>query len=176
MPGSLMLGNHLDIIEGFPAVDLQSGANNGDYIDMQDNARIGILFVSGVGTGGDDPILVVQQAKDACGGSVKALCIDSNKAFKKQAATSLASTTAWASASGCICACCGHKLTNATSAEQSAMWYVEYDSSQLDVACGFTHIRATVADVGCNAQPGYLAYVVAPKYPSGPTDVQSSIC
>ena len=171
MPGSLMLGNIFDLVEGFPTVDLQSGNNCGDWISLRNSARVGIFFTSGVGSACDDPTLTIQQAKNACGGSVKSLAICTGKAFKKQAATNLSAVTTWTSASGCVgTGCCTHTLTNLTSAEQSAMWYVEFDSSELDVACQFNFIRATVADIGCNAQPGSLTYIVAPKYPSAPVD------
>jgi hypothetical protein len=175
MPGTSILGNTIDIIEGVPAVDLQTAANNGDYISMKNNAAVLILFVSGVGTAGDDPTLTIQQATDACGTSAKALNIVTSpvKAWKKQAATSLASTTSWTDASCCVST---NTLTNATSAEQSAMWAVEYDAGDLDVSNGFDYIRATVADIGSNAQPGWLGYVVKPAYRTDPDNTVSSIC
>ena len=174
MPGPILLGNRIDIIEGFPTVDLQTAANNGDYISMQNNSAILILFTSGVGTGGDDPTLTIQQATDACGTSAKALNIVTSpvKVWKKQAATSLASTTTWTDASCCVST---NTVTNATSAEQSAYWAVEYDAADMDVANGFDFIRATVADIGSNAQPGSLTYIVAPKYPGSPDATVSSL-
>ena len=172
MPGSQLLGNAIDIIEGFPTVDLQTAANNGDYISMQNNLSVLIMFTSGVGTAGDDPTLTIQQATDACGTSAKALNINSDRAWKKQAATSLASTTSWSSASGCVST---NTLTNATSAEQSAIWVVEFDASDLDTDCGFDFLRATVADIGSNAQPGSLHYITRPRYPSDPDNTVSSL-
>lgn len=172
MPGSLMLGNLFDLVEGVPTVDLQTGANNGDYVSLRNATRVGILFTSGVGTAGDDPTLTIQQAKNACGGCVKSLNIPAGRAWKKQAATSLAAVTTWTGADCCRgTGCCAHTLTNATSAEQSAMWYVEFHASDLDVDNKFDFIRATVADIGCNAQPGSLTYIVQPKYPSDPDQV-----
>ena len=174
MPGPMILGNTIDVVEGFPTVDLQTGANSGDYISMRNNSRILILFTSGVGTGGDDPTLTIQQATDACGTSVKALNIVTSpvSAWKKQAATSLASTTTWTDASCCVST---NTLTNATSAEQSAMWAVEFDAADLDVANGFDYVRATVADVGSNTQPGSLTYIVKPAYAEDPDNVLTSL-
>lgn len=175
MPHSLPLGNNYDLICGFKAVDLKCGANAGDWIDMQNNAGIGVLFHSAVGCGGDDPTLTIKQAKNACGCCCKAVSLDTNKAFKKQAATDLTCTSVWSSAACCVTAACG-TLTNATSAEQVLLWYVYVDASELCVACGFTHVQGSVADIGCNAQLGYLLYITTPKYPSAPADVTSSIC
>jgi hypothetical protein len=174
MPGPQLLGNKIDIIEGFPTVDLQTAANNGDYISMQNNSAILILFTSGVGTGGDDPTLTIQQATDACGTSAKALNIVTSpvNVWKKQAATSLASTTTWTDASDCVST---NTLTNATSAEESAYWAVEYDAADLDADNGFDFVRATVADIGSNTQPGSLSYIVAPKYPGDPDNTVSSL-
>lgn len=177
MPSSLMLGHDFDIVEGFPTVDLNTGANDGDWVSLKNNSRVGIFFTSGTGTGNDDPTVLVQQATTNAGGSVKVLNIVTGQVFKKQAATSLAAVTAWSSADCCIgSGSCAHKLTNLTAAEQSLMWWVEFRSSDLDVDNGFDHLRATVAGADlCNAQPGSLSYFVKTGYPSAPTDVVSSL-
>lgn len=168
----LFLEKH-QIVEGFPAVDLQTGANNGDYVSLENYKHVAIVFASGVGTAGDDPTLVIQQATDVSGTSVKDLNINTSKVFRKQAATSLASTGQWSDASGDAS---GNDLTNATSAEQSLIWVVEFDADELDVDNGFDCIRATVADVGTNAQPGYLFYILSePRYPAQPTSMLSAL-
>lgn len=154
-----------DIVEGFPVVDMQTAANNGDYVFCGNAKRVVIVFISGIGTAGDDPTLTVQQATSNAGGGVKALNIPSTaslKNWKKQAATSLASTPQWANAvAGIQASPNAHTWTNTDSAEQSLLLVVEIvPVEDMDVAGGFDYLRATVADIGGNAQPGYLCYIV----------------
>lgn len=152
MPAKLILDD-IDLIEGFPCVDLQTAANTGDYVNVRDFDRLAVVFISGVGTAGDDPTLVLQQATSNAGGSVKDL--NFTVIYRKQAATSLASTTAWTRTTQTAAT----SYTQTDAAEQSLIWVVEIDPASLDVANGFDYVRATVADVGGNAQPGYLFYI-----------------
>ena len=166
----LML-EHLQIVEGFPAVDLSDGANTGDWLNLRHAIRAAVVFRSGVGTAGDDPTLVLKQAKDKDGTSSKALPI--SRAYKKQAATSLAAVSNWRDAAGDVSSTNMNQLTNATSAEQSCLWVVEVDPADLDD--GFTHIQASVADVGTNAQPGDLLYLVELRERRDPAEAVSVI-
>jgi len=169
MASPLLLGNLIDIIEGFPTVDLQTGANTGDYISLRNASCVIILFTSGVGTAGDDPTVTVQQATSAAGGSVKALNIVTSpvQVWKKQATTDQSSTAVWEDASGDAST---NTWTHADSAEQSTMVAIEFKTEDLDVDNAFVYIRATIADIGGNAQPGDLKYIVCPMYPSNPDD------
>ena len=170
MQGLMLEG--LGIVEGFPVVDLQTGANTGDWVSLKHASRAIILFASGVGTAGDDPTLTLLQASAVDGTGSKALLIPTASVFKKQAATSLASTAQWSDASGDVST---NTLTNATSAEQSALWIVEVSADELDVDNGFDCISATVADVGSNAQPGCLFYFLDLKEKRAPASAVSLI-
>ena len=165
----LMLGNDFDLIEGVPPVDLQDGNNDGDYVNVKNFSRIGVLFVSGLGTATQDPTLTIQQATNNSGGSVAAL--NFTTIFRKQAATNLTGTGVWTRTTQTA----SNTYTNGTSAEEVLMWYVEFDEKELDIANGMDHIRATVADVSGNAQPGYIMYIGKPKYPSAPESVISPL-
>ena len=158
MPTPQMLGRSFDIIEGFPAVDLQTAPNTGDWVAVGGSESVLVLFISGVGTAGDDPTLTIQQAKDNSGGSVKALNIVTSpvQIWKKQAATDLSAVTKWADASGDVAT---NTWTHSNAAEQSVMVAVEFLGQDLDFANDFGFLRATVADVGANAQPGCLLYL-----------------
>jgi hypothetical protein len=172
--GQQMIGDLFDIIEGFPCVDLQTGANTGDWISMKNAASLLILFGSGVGTAGDDPTLTIQQAKDNSGTSVKALNLVTtpNKNWQKSAAVSLAAVTTWEDVSGNVTT---NTITDTDSAEESHLLAIEFSASDLDVNNGFDYVRGTVADVGSNAQPGFLLYFKTPKVPANPDNVQSAI-
>ena len=160
----------LNIVEGFPAVLMNSGANNGDYVSLKNYRRVAVVFVSGVGTAGDDPTLTVQQASDVGGTGVKDLTF--TDIYRKQAATSLAAVGSWTKTTQTT----ANTYTEATAAEQDLIWVVEFHAEQLDVANGFDCIRATVADVGTDAQPGYLFYLLAdPRFSTAPANMPSAI-
>jgi len=66
--------------------------------------------------------------------------------------------------------------TDATSAEQAAMWWVEFQQSDLDVANGYDCVRASIGDVGTNSQIGCLLYFGAdPIYPAAPEDMRGMV-
>lgn len=169
MADAHILGNLVDIVEGFPPVDLQTGANNGDFISLKNALRAAVVFVSGLGTAGQDPTLTLEQASAVAGGDAKAL--NFTTIYRKQAATSLAAVSAWTKTTQAA----ANTYTNGTAAEQDLIWVVEIDPNDLDVANAFDCIRATVADVGGAAQPGYLFYLVQPKTATAPADVPSHI-
>ena len=163
-----ILGRLIDIIEGFPPVDLQTGANDGDWVNLKNAAAVAVVFVSGIGTNCPGPPLTIEQAApNAGGGPSKAL--NFTVIHRKQAATSLAGTTQWTRTTQTA----SNTYTQTDAAEQDALWVVEFLPEDLDVANGFDHIRATVADVGGAAQPGYLYYIVVPKYPTTPATTLS---
>lgn len=169
MPVPAMLGSEIDIVEGFPAVDLNTAGNNGDYINMKNVAALIILVRSGVGTAGQDFTIDIQQAKDNGGTSVKALSPSTSpvKVWRKQAATDLSAVTSWTDASGDVSTAA---ITNTDNAEQSTMYAVEIHPEELDVANSFTHVRAKIDDDMTNAMPGDMLYIVKPMYPGNPDD------
>jgi len=146
----------VQIVEGFVPVDLSSGANTGDWVNLASYRKCNIVFCSAVGTAGDDPTVTVLQATDNSGSGSKALNLI--RAYKKQAAVSLASVAAFSDASGDLST---NTMTNATAAEQDLIWVIEIRADELDVDGGFTHVQASVADVGVNAQLGALLYVMS---------------
>ena len=171
---TLFLEQH-QIIEGFPAVDLSDGANTGDWVSLKNYKHVTIIFRSGLGSAGQDPVLTVLQATDVSGAGSKALNIVTSpvQVFKKQAATSLASVGQWSDASGDVTT---NTLTNLTSAEQSCLWILEFDGAQLDVDADFDCISCTIADVGAGAQPGDLLYILSePRHALQPTSMPSAI-
>ena len=170
MPRRSLLDD-IDIIEGFPPVDLQTGANNGDYVSLKNYAGCLVMFHSGVGSNGEDPTLTLQQASDVAGTGVKSLTF--TVIFRKQAATSLASTAVWTRTTQTA----ANTYTNTDAAEQSALWVVDVKASDLDVDGGFDVIRATVADVGgAGAQPGSLHYILyGARIARAPADKISAI-
>lgn len=169
---ALFLENHM-IVPAIRPVDLQAGANAGDWVSLKHYQHVTAVFHSAIGTAGDDPTLTCLQASDVSGTGSKALSINGAKAFKKQAATNLLSTGTWSSASADVST---NTLTNATSAEQEALWVVEFDADELDVDNGFDCFSISVADVGSNAQLGAAYYILSePRYSAQPSSMPSAI-
>jgi len=169
------LGNGIDIVQGIVCVDLDTAGADADWISMKNAEAVIVLFESGIGTAGEDPVLDFEQAVDNAGTSGKALSLPtvaSTRVWKKQAATSLAAVTEWSDASGDVSTAA---LTSATGAEQSQMYAVEIHPGDLDVANGFDFMRVTIDDDMSNTQPGFLCYLVKPMYPSRPDDAISHL-
>lgn len=172
----MLLLEQVQIVEGFPAVDLDTAAtNSGDWVSLKNYRHIAIVLAAGLGTAGDDPLLTILQAQDVAGTGSKALNINTNKIFKKQAATDLSATGQWSSAAADVTA---NAWDNATAAEQDVIVVVEFDADELDVDNGFDCVSATVAlgGGGGAAQPGVLLYFLSePRYGAAATRMVSAL-
>lgn len=165
-----LLVDTMQIAEGFPTVDLSSGANDGDWVSLKDYRHIAIIFRSGVGTAGQDPTLTIEQAQDVAGTGAKGLNFDT--IYRKQAATDLSAVGAFTKTEQTAAS----TYTDADAAEQSVLWIVEFDVAELDINNGFDVIRATIADVGANAQPGDLLYILSqPRYAHSAENMPSAL-
>lgn len=153
----------IQIAEGFVIVDLQTGANTGDWVSLETYNRMAVVFLSAVGTAADDPTLTLQEATDNAGAGAQNL--NFTRIYRKQAAVDLSGTAQWVETTQVA----ANTFTNATAAEEDLIWVVEFRSTDLDVDDGYTFLRATVADIGANAQLGYLMYIASePRYPAAP--------
>ncbi len=165
MSASLLL-ERFDIVQAAPPALLDAGATTGDYVSLKNHGRIGILFLGGVGTAGDDPTVSFFQATDVSGTGAKDLDPIDGKVWKKQAATSHAAVGVWTDAFSDVT---DNDITNATGAEQVCSWWVEFEASDLDVANDFDCVRVDVDDPGTNAQPGAVIYILGdPSYETDP--------
>jgi len=156
------------IVSGFVPVDMQTGANTGDWVSVENFNHVSIVLFKGAGTAGDDPTLTVLQATDAAGTSSKAL--NFTRVYTKQGTlTGIANFTLTTQSAA-------NTYTDATSAEVTAIWVVEFDADDLDVSGGFTHVQASVGDVGSNAQLGACLYLATePRYAAAVADATSAI-
>ena len=160
--------NNFQVVPGFVPVDLSDGANTGDYVNLANYDEVVILFVKDAGTAGDDPTLTLREAKDNAGTDVQDLAIIDEVYVKQD--TTLANVGQWSKVTQSAAA----TYTDATSAEDAAVWAVRVRNEQL--SDGYTHIQANVADVGNNEQVGCLLYVLGPaRYPDAPENLASAI-
>ena len=149
-----LLVESAQLVAGLVPVDLQTGANDGDWVSLKNYNHIAVVFFKAVGTAGDAPTLTLEQATDVAGAGAKAL--NFTDVYTKQAAalTSVGQFTKVTQASA-------NTYTDATSAELQALWVVEFNGVDLDVANGFDCVRGRVADIGGNAQLGCMIYVLS---------------
>lgn len=159
----------LQVAAGFGPVAMNAAANNGDYVSLKNYQRVLVLFFKAAGTAGDDPTITLQQATSVAGAGEKEL--NFTEIFKKQGAD-LTAIGQWTK----VTQSAGNTYTDATSAELAAIWAIEFKAEDLDIDNGFDCLRATVADVGTNAQLGCLLYVGGDaRQPSAPADMLSMI-
>ncbi len=161
MSGEFM--EYSTIVPLITPVDMQTGANNGDWFNMAKYERAIIVLYKGIGTAGQDPIFKLQQATVVAGSDAKDLLFTrirskvgvTGGSFLLSAVADFTLTTQAAATS----------YTDAVSAEAEAMIVVEVKSSDLDVQNGFSCVQLSVADVGGNAQLGCgFAILVGARY------------
>tara|TARA_R110000787_G_scaffold45505_2_gene110962 strand:+ start:472 stop:969 length:498 start_codon:yes stop_codon:yes gene_type:complete len=164
----------LDIIPAIIPVDLDTGANTGDYVNLANAAGVLVVFYKGAGTAGQDPILVVHQATDKTGTGLKDLAAV-RRVFLKQHAGLLAAGSTWSETTADAVPGATYTM-NATAAEEQGLVAFYIDASLMDVANGFDWMNLTIADVGGNPQLGGALYIlVGLSYPSAPAQLGSAV-
>jgi hypothetical protein len=139
-------------------------------VSLKGYRRCAIVFFKGIGTAGDDPTLTILQGTDVAFGTNKALTF--TDVYKKQDPTSLADVGQWTK----VTQSAANTYTDATSAEQEAVWVVEFKAEDLDIKNDYDCIRASVSDVGTNSQIGCVFYVLSePVNPTAPASMLSAI-
>lgn len=168
MTNSLLL-ERFQIAEGILPIALTT-ARTGRVVSMRNYRRMGVLFYKGVGTASDDPTITILQGTDIAFGTNKALTFTS--IWVKQDLTKLSDVAQWTK----VTQSAANTYTDATSAEQAAMWWVEFQQSDLDIANGYDCIRASLSDVGTNSQIGCVLYFGGdPIYPAAPENMRGMV-
>lgn len=151
----------LNFCQGFLPVAMNTAANAGDAISLKNYDGCLIIFFKALGTASQDPTITLEQGTDVAFGTNKALNI--TRVDKKQAATNLLavgtytkSTTASPATNDTFST---NTWTNSTLAEEAAIVLIDVKSADLDTDNGYDCIRASIADVGTNAQLGALLYM-----------------
>jgi hypothetical protein len=150
-----------DIIPAFVPVDMQAGANNGQWISMKHIGRLLCVLLKAAGTAGDDPVITLKQATSNAGAGAKALTF--TRARTKVGP--IASTPLWT-----IVSQAASNTFTPTSAASQAVIAVEIQPTDLDLSNGFNFVQLSIPDTGTNAQLGsafYIAYGI--RYPQAVT-------
>lgn len=146
------LAAQVNFCTGFVPIDMQAGANTGDWVSLKGYERCSIILFKAAGTAGDDPTITVQQASDVSGTGAKALNF-TRLHIKQGTLTSVGTYTETTQTAA-------NTYTNDTLAESQAIIVIDIKGEDLDVDNGFDCVRLTVADVGSNAQLGCALYAL----------------
>lgn len=147
----------IDALRGFVPINMATGANNGDWVGFQSGKVLVVCFYkNAAGSGTEDPTITLLQAQDAAGTGSKALNVPAGKSFTKTGADLSAASFVDGVPST-------NTLTIAASAQSQAIWVIELAPADLDIANGFSFVRAAVADVGITSQIGGLIYLYIPR-------------
>jgi len=153
---------------GFLPVDLQTataGLRTGDWVSLKQYNHVVIVLYKDQGTAGDDVTLTVQQATSSAGGSAKSLNFTT---LHSKLATDLLTVEQWTKSTQAAAS----TYTTDDSGDNELLWVVEFDADELDVNGGFLFVRASVNDVGSNAQLGCLFYILTePRFANAATAI-----
>ena len=142
----------VQIVSGILPVDLSGTDNDGDWINLHKYGSVMIVFFKSTGTSGQDPVLTLEQAKDINGLDSKGL----NFGIVHTKVGTLTSVGTYTKVEQTPAS----TFTGAGSAELQALFVVIVDTPELDINGGYKTLRATIADVGANAQLGCVLYLV----------------
>lgn len=169
MHSNSLLLERFQIAEGILPIALTT-ARTGRVVSMRNYRRMGVLLYKGIGTAGDDPTITILQGTDIAFGTNKALTFTT--LWVKQDLTKLSDVAQWTK----ITQTAANTYTEATSAESAALWWIEFQQSDLDIANGYDCIRASIGDVGTNSQIGCVLYIGGdPIYPATPADMRGMV-
>ncbi len=151
---------------GFVPVDLSASSGwTGDWVNMANYGRLGIILFKAAGASGEPPIITVSQSTVATGSDSKGLTVNQPSWVKQGTLTSVDTWTETALGAS--------TFTLATGATQ-AIVVLEVLAEELDTSNGFTFVQASLADVGSTAQLGGLLYLLAdPRYPDKPANMKA---
>lgn len=149
----------LQIVSGFVPVALNTAGGVGDVVSLKNYGRCAVVFFAAAGTAGDDPTITLEQVKSVAASSAKALNFE--KIDVKQGTLTAVGQFTKSDSSG------DNTHTDATSAEVQKIWVIDVKAEDLDVDNGYDCIRASIGDVGTNAQLGCMLYLLhEPRYAS----------
>lgn len=151
------IAENMQVCAGFGPVDMMTAANSGDWVSMKNHSHLTVILFKGVGTAGEDPILKLQQATAVAGTAAKDLLFTTIYT-KAGTLTSIGTFTK-------VIQAAATSFVDATHAEVAAIYLIEVNAEDLDVAGGFDCVQASVADVGIAAQLGACLYILSePRY------------
>lgn len=155
------LAEQMQIVPAIMPVDLNDGANNGDWVSLKNFERCTVVVVASAGTAANDLTVTLNQATAVAGTGTKALSVIDSVATKQGAA--LSAIAAWTEVTQTAAA----TYTNGTNGEEQLLYAIDVLAEQLDVANGFDCLQCSIAQVGA-AKIGCALYLLWPTTYGGP--------
>lgn len=156
-----------NIIPAIIPVDLQTGANSGDRVSMENYERCVFVLLTAIGTAGDDPVISAQQHTAASGGTPANL--NFTRIRHKVGATAVGAVGDFTLVEQAAAA--SYDTDGIDGAENEALICIEVKAS--DLTDGYKFISFNVADVGGNAQLGAALYIMCNPAYAGETPPQA---
>lgn len=142
-------------------VNLATAANAGDWVSLKGYGHVAIVVFKAAGGAGEPPTVTVEQAQDVSGTGHKALNFTRVDAKNGAALTAIGEFTKVTQAAA---------NTYALAAgDTQALYVIEFDAAELDLANGFDCVQASIADVGAAAQVGCALYILTDARYAGET-------
>lgn len=158
------------LVAGFVPVDLQTGANSGDWVDFSNYRRCLVIFYAAIGTAGDDATVTINQATSNAGAGSKALAFES--IYEKEGSTALSAIAQFTVQSQSA----SETYVSTTGGENEQLVCIEIADTDLDLDGDFSHVQISVADIGTNPQLGCALYLLfEPRYGAKASSMPSAI-
>lgn len=155
--GNLRLTDFAQVVPAIMPVNLASGVNAGDWINMAHFHRCAIIVVAAAGTAANDLTITMSQATDNTGAGSKSL--NFTRVDVKQGADLAAigqfSVETQAAADS---------YTEGTNGEEQLLYVLDFGDDDLDVANGFDHVQPAIAQVGAAKIGAVIAIPYGPKF------------
>lgn len=161
--------SYMQICEGILPISLTT-ARTGRVVSLKNYRRCLVVLYKGIGTASDDPTITLAQGTDIAFATNKALTFTT--IYQKQDLTKLSDVAQWTKITQSAAA----TYTELTSAESATLWAIDVRATDLDVANNYDCIRASLSDVGTNAQLGCVFYLpYDPVLQAAPEDMLGAV-
>lgn len=160
MQTNALFAERFQVVPAGPLDLATTGGLSSASVSLKNAKRATLLFVKAAGTAGDDPTITFTQGDGINAGNLtngKALAAVTRADTKRHASALPATYTTEAQAAAAT-------FTSATLAEELGCVLIDITPEMLDVDNGFNAVRATIADVGANAQLGALIWILEMAY------------
>ena len=145
-------GDGMKVVVGFMPIDMSAGNNPGDWINLEHYDSCTVIYMSDVGTAGQDPAVTLQQATDNSGSGSKDLEPGRNWYGEQDATVGNVTGDTIASLGA-------DEFTD--DGETACIARIEFFASDLDVSGGFKYVRVRATDSGNSAgKLGAAVYVL----------------
>ena len=156
----MRLVEHGQIISSIVPINLDTGANAGDWISMKNYNHATIIFFAGTGTAASDPVIKFDQSKVVAGTDPKTLNID--EIYHKTGDTALDGVSEFTRVTQS--AGDGYDSDPIAGGENENIIVIELDRDELDTDNNFDCFQVDVDQMGAAKFGCVLCILTEPRY------------